>query len=99
MDLLWPELDPAAAAANLRKTVHHARRALSPELIVSVGDLLCLPADLRLDIDEFSTAAAVARRSGDPDSYAHAVELYGDGLLPDDRYEECAIDRRDELHC
>jgi DNA-binding SARP family transcriptional activator len=28
MDVLWPELDPAAAAANLRKAVHEARRVL-----------------------------------------------------------------------
>ena len=29
MDALWPELGPAAAAANLRKSLHHARRALA----------------------------------------------------------------------
>lgn len=28
MDVFWPELDPAAAGANLRKAIHHARNAL-----------------------------------------------------------------------
>ncbi|HEX6988543.1 MAG TPA: tetratricopeptide repeat protein [Bacillota bacterium] len=31
MDLLWPDLDPKAAAANLHQVVHAARRALSLE--------------------------------------------------------------------
>ena len=28
MDVLWPELAPPAAAANLRKALHYARHAL-----------------------------------------------------------------------
>ena len=28
MEALWPELEPEAAAANLRKAVHFARRAI-----------------------------------------------------------------------
>ena len=47
MDALWPELDPQAAAANLRKALHSARRSLDAGegagLIVSAGDLV-LPA-------------------------------------------------------
>jgi len=31
MDALWPELPPAAAAANLRKAVYYARHALPGE--------------------------------------------------------------------
>src|SRR5215211_7961369 len=48
MDALWLELDPEAAGANLRKALHHARRALdatAPDgarLISSDGDLLSL---------------------------------------------------------
>jgi DNA-binding SARP family transcriptional activator len=30
MDVLWPDLAPEAAAANLRKAVHFARQALAP---------------------------------------------------------------------
>jgi DNA-binding SARP family transcriptional activator len=102
MELLWPELKPSAAAANLRKAVHHARRVLDrredSRLIVSVGDLLCLPSErVWVDVDVFRAAVARARRSGEPNAYAEAIELYGDGLLPEDRYDEWAIDRRNQL--
>jgi len=103
MDVLWPELDPAAAAANLRKAVHYARRGLAPSdgalMIVSRGELLCLPAErVRVDVDEFLAAVAHARRSGDPNDYERPITLYRGGLLPDDPYEDWAIARRDELH-
>ena len=101
MELLWPELPSDAAAANLRKALHYARRALGDEgldMVASVGDLLSLPSDrLWTDVSAFRAAAARARRSGDPEIYAEAVELYGEGLLPDDRYEEWTIPYRDEL--
>ena len=32
MDSIWPELDEKAAAANLHKIIHMARRALEPRL-------------------------------------------------------------------
>lgn len=96
MDLLWPELDPAAASANLRKAVHYARRALDPEdgsrLIVSAGELLCLPPErVWIDVEAFRAAVARGRRHGDLEAYTDAVELYGSGPLPEDRYEEWAI--------
>jgi DNA-binding SARP family transcriptional activator len=102
MDALWPELAPAAAAANLRKALHYARRlaesCTGEPLIESAGELVALPAEgLRVDVDEFRSAADRARRSSDVDAYALAVELHGDGLLPDDRYEDWAIRSRDEL--
>ena len=103
MDALWPELDPGAAAANLRKALHHARRALDPDegarLIASVGELLRLPSEgLRVDADAFRTAVAGARRTGDLDEYTQAIDLYGEGLLPEDRYEDWVVARREELH-
>ena len=102
MDALWPDLAPAAAAANLRKAVHYARRASHGDngsvVIQSVGDLLCLPADgLWVDVDAFRAAAARARETGDPGVYWEAIGLYREGLLPEDRYEEWLIERRDEL--
>jgi DNA-binding SARP family transcriptional activator len=102
MDALWPELPPGAAAANLRKALHHARRlaesSTGEPLIESAGELVALPANgLRVDVDEFRSAADRARRTGDADAYAEAVELHGEGLLPDDRYEDWAIGPRDEL--
>jgi DNA-binding SARP family transcriptional activator len=101
MDALWPDLAPDAAAANLRKAVHYARRAFDGEgdrVIASVGELLCLPADgVWIDVEALRTAAAQARRTADPVLYAEAVELYRDGLLPEDRYEEWTFALRDEL--
>jgi DNA-binding SARP family transcriptional activator len=102
MDVLWADLAPAAAAANLRKAVHYARGALDAEggasAIGSVGDVLCLPSEhLWVDVSAWRAATARARRAGDPKAYAEAVELYGEGLLPDDRYEEWTFAYRDEL--
>ncbi len=103
MDALWPELDPPAAAANLRKALHSARRSLDAdggaELILSAGDLLCLPSDgLSVDVDEYWSLVSAARRTGEISIYRRAVEAYKDGLLPEDRYEDWAVAAREELH-
>src|SRR5919198_3466618 len=103
MDTLWPDLDVSAAAANLRKALHSARRSLAAdagaELILSVGDLLCLPSDdLSVDVDEYWSLVATARRGRETDAYADAIAVYKDGLLPEDRYEDWAVPPRDELH-
>jgi hypothetical protein len=67
-------------------------------LIESAGALLSLPAtSLWVDVDAFRAAADRARRSGDPESYEEAIGLYREGLLPDDRYEDWAIERQDEF--
>src|SRR5437667_247591 len=67
-------------------------------LVASRGEFLCLsPERLWVDVDAFFAAVARARRTGDAEGYARAVELYRDGLLPEDRYEEWAIKRREEL--
>jgi DNA-binding SARP family transcriptional activator len=102
MDVLWPELSPDAAAANLRKALHYARRLAgevgAQGLIESAGGLLCLPSEeLWIDVEAFRALAARARQTRDPEEYRKAVELYREGLLPDDRYEEWAIGPRDEL--
>ena len=100
MDVLWPALPPAAAAANLRKALHYARRAAGdgPALIVSGGAALSLSADgLSVDVDAWHAAAAQARRTRDPSAYSTVVESYGAGLLPDDRYEEWVAPWRAEL--
>jgi DNA-binding SARP family transcriptional activator len=102
MDALWPELAPDAAAANLRKAVHHARRALDRAdgagLIVSAGELLALPAAaLWVDVDALRSTGAQARRSADPSVYEQALELYRGELLPEDRYEDWTAAPREEL--
>lgn len=102
-DTLWPDFDPPAAAANLRKALHAARRILHIEgdadLILSVNDLLCLPSDgISVDVSEYWLLVAAARRGRDVDAYAAAIDLYGGGLLPEDLYEDWASAPRTELH-
>ncbi|MEV7802258.1 BTAD domain-containing putative transcriptional regulator [Microbispora sp. NPDC088329] len=101
MEALWPELDQRAAGANLRKALHSARRSLGTddgnELIVSVGDLLCLPDGTSVDVADYWSLVAVARRSREPDAYQVPIEVYRDGLLPEDLYEDWAAAPREEL--
>lgn len=103
LDALWPELDAAAAGANLRKALHHARRALDDGDAVSVicsdTELVWLaPGEVSVDVEAFHTAVGNARRTADLGAYRRAVELYGEGLLPEDQYEEWAAGARTELH-
>ena len=91
MDELWPALGPTAAAANLRKAIHFARRAVGAEHIVVRHELVELAgSDVWVDVDAFETA----RRAGDADT---AVALYADDLLTEDRFEPWAEERREQL--
>ena len=101
MEALWPDLVPRSAANNLHQTLHAARRTLEPEArdfryLVLRDELLLLCPDgtLRVDVDAFEGAAAEARRLGEPAAYRRALELYTGDLLPRDRYEDWAEERR-----
>jgi DNA-binding SARP family transcriptional activator len=105
MVALWPEMDATAASANLRKALHHARRALddvasgSGTLIRSDGDVLTLaPAGLSIDIELFRSSLAAARRARDVGEYERALERYQGELLPDEPYEDWADAPRRELN-
>ena len=103
MDLLWPDLGKRAASNNLRNALHAARKALDPtagsRYVASEGDslVLCPGAELWVDVDAFQQAAVTARSSRDPAAYRAAINLYPADLLPEDRYEEWAEGRREEL--
>ena len=58
---------------------------------------MCPQGQLWVDVDAFEEAAETARRSEDPAAYRTAIELYSGELLPEDRYEEWAESRRQEL--
>src|SRR6266542_6916261 len=59
MEALWPELAPEAAAANLRKAVHYARRALGAhDVIRPKGEMLALAPDAELEVDAVLLEAA-----------------------------------------
>ncbi|TJW66973.1 MAG: hypothetical protein E5V29_19815, partial [Mesorhizobium sp.] len=52
MDALWPDLEPEAAAANLRKAVHFTRRALGAHEIIALdGEIVALAPDAEIAID------------------------------------------------
>ena len=95
MDLLWGDREPAAAANNLNQAVYVARRALDAESIEGRDEVLVLVADV--DVDRFAVAAADARRTRTPGAYRAALALYGGELLPENRYDDWAAERRDEL--
>ena len=104
IELLWPKLEPKAAANNLHQALHVARRTLEPEVVAPSylplrAELLelCPNSVLWVDVEAFEEAAAMARRSHEPGAYRAAVELYAGDLLPDDRYEEWAEERREAL--
>jgi DNA-binding SARP family transcriptional activator len=107
MELLWPEHDLESAANNLHKAIYTARRALEPDLRPSWPSaylrlewnrvVLDGPAGLRVDVDEFERAAAAAQLSGVSSAYTSALDLYADELLPEDRYEDWAAERREAL--
>ena len=95
MDVLWRDREPAAAANNLHQAVYVARRALDGSAIVVRDELLHLVADV--DVDRLELAAADARRAATPSACRAALSLYGGELLPENRYDDWAEARRDEL--
>ena len=103
MDLLWPSLGKKAASNNLRRVLHFARRTLDPakgsRYLASKDEslVLCPGGSLWVDVEAFEEAAVMARRTRDPAAYGVAIELYAGQLLPDERYEEWAENRRQEL--
>ena len=103
MNLLWPDLGRKAASNNLRRVLHAARKVLAPatgSLYLASQDeslMLCPGGQLWVDAEAFAESAVSARRSRDPSAYRAAIELYAGELLPDDRYEEWAENRRGQL--
>jgi predicted ATPase len=95
MDVLWRDLAPAAAANNLHQAVHVARRALGADAIDVHDEVLSLTADV--DVDALDAAAAEARRLKTPAAYRAALALYRGELLPENRYDDWAEARREEL--
>ncbi|HYB46853.1 MAG TPA: AAA family ATPase, partial [Streptosporangiaceae bacterium] len=89
METLWPDLPPDAAGANLRKAVHFARQAIGAEALRSREDGVWLEPDgLWVDVDAFQATIA----AGDA---ADALGLFRGDLLPEDRFEPWAEERRE----
>ncbi|HEX6355916.1 BTAD domain-containing putative transcriptional regulator [Actinophytocola sp.] len=90
IDLLWPRLDPAKAARNLRVTLTHLRRLLEPDRaggdasfhLRTDGDMIRLVPSGSLSIDlwtlnQLDVDVGRARAGGDMDRVA---ELLGDAI-------------------
>jgi DNA-binding SARP family transcriptional activator len=91
IDALWPDLGPGSGSGNLRKAVHYARQAVGVERVVSRDELVALDERrLWIDVDAFE----VAIQAAEP---ATATALYRGDLLPEDRYESWAEERRERL--
>src|SRR5688500_16821515 len=109
MDLLWTHADPQAATTSLHRALYVARHTLSsalapgqesaPGFLQLQGDLLhlCPGHPPRIDVEALEAAAARAHRDRAVAAYRAALDLYGGELLPEDRYEEWAVARRDSL--
>jgi predicted ATPase/DNA-binding SARP family transcriptional activator/DNA-binding CsgD family transcriptional regulator len=105
MELLWPYLDPESALNNLNYALHVARRIFEPTAPIAssylfLGDewlALCPDSALWVDVDAFEEAASAARHSGEPQAFRAAIDLYPGELLPQDRYESWAEERRAQL--
>lgn len=105
LDILWPDLPPDPAAAALRKALHYARHALEPQLAprsesryLALRDhMLELGGPVWVDANYFEAAAEAALRGNTVADFEAAVAAYGGDLLPEDRYADWAVARRDHL--
>ncbi len=98
LDLLWPELDGAAAANNLRGVLLVARRAIGPVgRLVERDRMLVLEAagGVWIDAIAFEQAAIQALGRDDLAAYGRALDLYAGDLLPEDHYEDWTMAPRE----
>jgi DNA-binding SARP family transcriptional activator len=90
--LLWPELEPSRARANLRRNFSLLRKALGGEWLMVDREMVGLDpeSDLWLDVDEFRQLLAACETHGHPPTEAcpdclplleEAVGLYRDHFL------------------
>lgn len=101
IDALWPQLEPEAGAANLRKATHHVRQALGRhDAIVAQGGELALWPDrpVVVDAEAFARRAEAALARRDAAECAEAAREYVGDLLPGGRYEAWAEIARERLH-
>jgi DNA-binding SARP family transcriptional activator len=100
IDILWPEDSPADAAPRLHKAAHYARKATGcRDAVVLRNDVVQLfpTAHVAVDVVTFEELARRAITDNDRPAARAAADHYGGELLPDDRYEEWAAERRELL--
>lgn len=100
LDLLWPDEPPDRSAPRLHKAAHFARRAAGrADAVVLRDDVVWLfpDADVTVDVARFEELARHAVARNDEATAREALACYGGELLPADRYEDWAADRRELL--
>lgn len=100
IDALWPQLEPEAGAANLRKAAHHARQALGRHdaIVLQGGEVLLWPErPVQVDALHFAQRADAALAQRDPADCADAASTYTGDLLPGARFEPWAEAMRERL--
>lgn len=101
IDALWPQLEPDAGAANLRKAAHHARQALGRHdgVVLQAGEVLLWPErPVTVDAQRFEQRADAALARRDPADCADVAGSYDGDLLPGARFEPWAEAARERLH-
>ncbi len=86
VEAIWPELTATAGFRNLHKAAHLARRAIgdSGAVVLRRGGVLLAPAArVETDVERFE-------ETGDP-------ALYAGELLPENRYDDWALEPRERL--
>lgn len=100
IDALWPQLEPEAGAANLRKAAHHARQALGRHdaIVLQAGEVQLWPErPVGVDAVRFEQRANAALTQRDPAECADAAATYAGDLLPGARFEPWAEATRERL--
>jgi len=103
MELLWPELEPKAAANNLYQVLFTARRILEPTgthrflLLQDENLFLCPGETVWVDVEAFRATINKAQGSYHPADYQAALDLYPGDLLPEDLYKDWADAPRESL--
>ncbi len=111
MDALWPEADMETASSRLDRGVYSLRQILEPALsrpalshmlrIEREGLLLADQTQIWVDADAFEQLLILAHTTEDTDKAEKLLEeaatLYGGDFLPEERFSEWAVPRREAL--
>jgi len=103
LEWLWPDHSPEASANSLHQALHFARLVLDalqpPGHIHFEIDIVHFFSDpgLWVDVEAFEAAAIQASESLDTTLYQAALDLYNGELLPENRYDEWVLLRRENL--
>lgn len=107
IELLWPDMNPDQGLNSFHKALHSARRALEPGLTSGAASRFLQTRDqmlaliqndeISVDVTQFETLAEDALKTSSRDRLEAALALCQSDLLPEDRYEDWVVLRREQL--